>query len=57
MPDIEMELTSMYHLSQTLNIDIPLFLTPVSAGFPSPADDYKDKSLEHLCKSHDEFTI
>ena len=32
---------------------IPLFLTPVPAGFPSPADDYKEKSLglnEHLIK-------
>ena len=54
-----MELTSMYNPSQTLNIDIPLFLTPVSAGFPSPADDYKEKSLdlnEHLIK-HPSATI
>jgi DNA polymerase V len=43
----------MYHQSQTLKFDIPLFLTPVEAGFPSPADDYKEKSLdlnEHLIK-------
>jgi len=54
-----MELTYIYHPSQTLNIDIPLFLTPVSAGFPSPADDYKEKSLdlnEHLIK-HPSATI
>ena len=38
---------------------IPLLLTPVSAGFPSPADDYKEKSLdlnEHLIK-HPAATI
>jgi DNA polymerase V len=48
-----MELASTYLPSQTLNIDIPLFLNPVEAGFPSPADDYKEKSLdlnEHLIK-------
>ncbi|MBF0532214.1 MAG: translesion error-prone DNA polymerase V autoproteolytic subunit [Candidatus Omnitrophica bacterium] len=30
---------------------LPLFVSPVAAGFPSPADDYIDKSLdlnEHL---------
>ena len=44
---------------QSTTIKIPLFLTPVSAGFPSPADDYKDKSLdlnEHLIK-HPAATI
>jgi len=43
----------MYHSSQLSKIDIPIFLTPVLAGFPSPADDYKEKSLdlnEHLIK-------
>ncbi len=25
---------------------IPLFITPVSAGFPSPADDYIDQQLD-----------
>ena len=38
---------------------IPIFLTPVPARFPSPADDYKDKSLdlnEHLIK-HPAATI
>jgi len=49
----------MYNPSQTLNHDIPLFLTYVSAGFASPADDYKEKSLdlnEHLIK-HPAATI
>lgn len=32
-------------------LELPLFLSPVAAGFPSPADDYIDQSLdlnEHL---------
>ncbi len=54
-----MELTSIYLPSQTLKIDIPLFLTHVQAGFSSPADDYKEKSLdlnEHLI-NHPAATI
>jgi DNA polymerase V len=54
-----MGLTSAYHPAQTLKIDIPLFLSFVEAGFPSPADDYKEKSLdlnEHLIK-HPAATI
>lgn len=34
-------------------MQMPLFLTPVQAGFPSPADDYRERSLdlnEHLIK-------
>ncbi len=34
-------------------IKIPLYLSPVRAGFPSPADDYIEKQLdlnEHLIK-------
>ena len=33
----------------------PLYLTPVVAGFPSPADDYLDRKLdlhEHLVRNH-----
>ncbi len=36
------------------NGDRPLFMVPVSAGFPSPADDYVEGSLdlnEHLVKN------
>jgi len=43
----------------TSRIELPLFLTPVTAGFPSPADDYREKSLdlnEHLVK-HPSATI
>ncbi|MGL5890643.1 MAG: LexA family protein [Bacteroidia bacterium] len=39
----------MPDLSQ--RISLPLFQTPVSAGFPSPADDYEERKLdlnEHL---------
>ncbi len=35
-------------------VHLPFFLCPVSAGFPSPADDYLDRSLdlnEHLIKN------
>lgn len=38
-------------LKQCISIEIPLFLTRVQAGFPSPADDYLDRGLdlnEHL---------
>ena len=31
---------------QALNADIPLFLVPVQAGFPSPADDYMEQRLD-----------
>ena len=36
----------MYYSAQKSNIKTPLFLTSVPAGFPSPADDYKEKSLD-----------
>ena len=35
------------------NVEIPLFLSTIQAGFPSPADDYINKRLdlnEHLIK-------
>jgi DNA polymerase V len=34
---------------------LPLFLSPVAAGFPSPAEDYLDRKLdlhEHLVRNH-----
>jgi len=37
----------------TTKLSIPLFLSPVQAGFPSPADDYIEDSLDlnkHLIK-------
>ena len=35
-----------YVSQNELPITIPLFLTPVQAGFPSPADDYRERSLD-----------
>lgn len=46
------------HKSSKL-LKLPLYLTTVSAGFPSPADDYMDSRLdlnEHLIK-HDAATF
>ena len=34
---------------------LPLYLSPVAAGFPSPAEDYLDRKLDlhaHLVKNH-----
>lgn len=42
-----------------IHLSIPLYLSPVPAGFPSPADDYMDKRLdlnEYLIQ-HDAATI
>ncbi len=46
-------------LPEAMNVDgaergIPLYLTPVAAGFPSPADDYVEQSLDlhaHLVRN------
>ena len=32
--------------SPQLKLELPLFSSPVSAGFPSPAEDYSDKKLD-----------
>ena len=43
----------IYQPDQTTECKRPLFLVPVSAGFPSPADDYIENSLDlnkHLIK-------
>ena len=34
------------NLNKKKSLQIPLFLTPVMAGFPSPADDFIDKTLD-----------
>jgi DNA polymerase V len=36
----------LYELSSSLPLALPLFLTAVSAGFPSPADDHLDCKLD-----------
>lgn len=36
------------------SVELPLFASPISAGFPSPADDYVEKKLdlnEHLVRN------
>ena len=49
----------MLYSQQTSKFKIPLFLTHVQAGFPSPADDYMEQKLDlhkHLVK-HPAATI
>lgn len=44
----------IFSADPTLSLERPLFLSGVSAGFPSPADDYLDRKLdlnEHLVKN------
>lgn len=51
-------MSSINAIKETLStskvkIALPLFLSPVQAGFPSPADDYIEKTIsldEHLVK-------
>jgi DNA polymerase V len=42
-----------------LHLNIPLFLERVSAGFPSPAEDYVEKTLDlnELCIQHPAATF
>lgn len=51
-PDAEQTpLLDVYMPDLSQRISLPLFQTPVSAGFPSPADDYEERKLdlnEHL---------
>jgi DNA polymerase V len=39
-------IAAVYGLEQKSTIRRPLFLSGVSAGFPSPADDYVDRKLD-----------
>ena len=44
---------SIYHPDHYLRYELPLFMVPVEAGFPSPAEDYIEGKLdlnEHLVK-------
>ncbi|RLD60275.1 MAG: LexA family transcriptional regulator [Bacteroidetes bacterium] len=36
----------IYNLDTSTNIEIPLFVDTISAGFPSPADDYIEEKLD-----------
>lgn len=43
----------IFGFEQRTNLELPLYLATVPAGFPSPAEDYIDKELdlnEHLVK-------
>ena len=46
-------MTNMFYAVANSKVYLPLFLSNVAAGFPSPAEDYIDKALdlnEHLIK-------
>ncbi|MFA5907047.1 MAG: translesion error-prone DNA polymerase V autoproteolytic subunit [Desulfobacula sp.] len=46
-------MNKIYTPDQTTEISIPLYMTSIEAGFPSPADDYIEGSLDlnqHLVK-------
>jgi len=39
-------MTEIYKLKIEKKVELPLYEFPVSAGFPSPADDYVDKHID-----------
>ncbi len=41
-----MKVLNIIPIDNTTNISLPLFVSNIPAGFPSPADDYLDKSLD-----------
>jgi len=41
-----MQVTEIYRPKQNLRLSIPFFSASIPAGFPSPGDDYIDKSLD-----------
>ena len=48
-----MKIIEIYKCNIKTKMELPLFLSRIRAGFPSPADDYLDKKLdlnEHLIK-------
>ena len=48
-----MKVTKILQSAQRSKLDLPLYATSVSAGFPSPADDFIDTKLdlnEHLIR-------
>jgi DNA polymerase V len=38
--------TEIFHFTKSCSLVLPLFLTPVRAGFPSPAADFVDANLD-----------
>ena len=47
------------HATDTPIIELPLFLTPAACGFPSPAQDYVEQSIDlnQHCVSHPAATF
>jgi len=46
-------MNKIYTPDQTTEISLPLYMASIEAGFPSPADDYVESSLDlsqHLIK-------
>jgi DNA polymerase V len=39
-------MNQVYTPDQTTEINLPLYMTSIEAGFPSPADDYIEGSLD-----------
>jgi len=46
MRKIDRTISEVYQFSGYTKWEIPLFTAKISAGFPSPADDYIDKNLD-----------
>jgi len=44
--DSSIRVTSIFGFEKRTKLDLPLFVTGISAGFPSPADDYIDRKLD-----------
>ncbi|WP_084184951.1 LexA family protein [Desulfonatronum thiodismutans] len=40
------ELSLISGVAKGLDVELPLYLSPVTAGFPSPADDFLEKRLD-----------
>ena len=44
--DSSIRVTGIFGFEKRTKLDLPLFVTGISAGFPSPADDYIDRKLD-----------
>jgi len=45
-PKLDNSISEIFSFSQNSTIELPLFSCGVSAGFPSPAEDYIDRKLD-----------
>ena len=43
---MELTVTKIFSFEQRTKLSLPIAMTSVPAGFPSPADDYMDKKLD-----------